>query len=82
MDEIVKKVMRRALIAEEQARAATEAVLTYLQEHLPDSTAALLSELVAESSDSPMDDAAKKKAVATTAATTAAVNVVVLPHAH
>jgi hypothetical protein len=81
MDEIVEKVMKQAHIAEEQARAATEAVLSYLQDHLPDSIATALSELVADPGASPLDDEAKKKAIAATAATTAAVNVVVLPHA-
>ena len=82
MDEIVNRDMRRVQIAEEEARAATEAVLAYLQEHLPESAAAQLSELVADAEDPRSDDEAEKKAAAVAlASTTAAVNVVVLPHA-
>jgi hypothetical protein len=81
MDELIRKLIERIEITEEQARVAAGTVVEYLQEHLPDSVAGELAALF-ERPDEPVDPERAKKVTAAVAATTAAVNVVVLPGAH
>jgi hypothetical protein len=84
MDELIKLLVERIQVTEEQARAAVTTVVEYLAQHLPDSAAGLLPEALGEGVDGdPSDpDRARKTAVAAVAATTAAVNAVVLSGAH
>jgi hypothetical protein len=82
MDELVKVVIDHTGLPEDQARVAAEAVIGYLQEHLPEPAAGIVADF-ARGPEVPGDDERKRKAaLAAAAATTAAVNVVVLPHAH
>jgi phosphomannomutase len=81
MDELIRKLVERIEMTEEQARAAAATVIEYLQEHLPEAVARELADVVARS-DGPDDgERARKATTAALAATTAAVNVVVLPGA-
>jgi hypothetical protein len=83
MDELIKQLVERIEVTEDQARAAVTTVVEYLAQHLPDSAAGLLPDaLGGEPGGDPADpDRARKTAVAAVAATTAAVNAVVLPGA-
>jgi phosphomannomutase len=82
MDELIRKLVERIEMTEDQARAAAATVVEYLQEHLPEAVARELTEVL-ERSDGPDEgERAKKATTAALAATTAAVNVVVLPGAH
>jgi phosphomannomutase len=82
MDELIRKLVERIEMTEEQARVAAATVIEYLEEHLPEAVARELAEIV-ERTDGPDDgERAKKATTAAMAATTAAINVVVLPGAH
>jgi len=82
MDELIRKLVERIEVTEEQARVAAGTVIEYLQEHLPEPVARELADIV-ERTDGPDDgERAKKATTAAVAATTAAINVVVLPGAH
>ena len=82
MDELIRKLVERIEMTEEQARVAAATVIEYLQEHLPEAVAREFADIV-ERTDGPDDgERAKKATTAATAATTAAINVVVLPGAH
>jgi hypothetical protein len=82
MDELIRKLVERIEMTEEQARVAAATVIEYLQEHLPEAVARDLAAIV-EHTDEPDDgERAKKATTAAVAATTAAINVVVLPGAH
>jgi len=82
MDELIRKLVERIEMTEEQARVAAATVIEYLQEHLPEAVARELAAIV-EPTDGPDDgDRAKKATTAAMAAMTAAINVVVLPGAH
>jgi len=82
MDELIRKLVERIEMTEEQARAAAVTVIEYLQDHLPEAVARELADVL-ERTDGPDDDErAKKATTAALAATTAAINVVVLPGAH
>ena len=82
MDELIRNLVERIELTEEQARVAAATVIEYLREHLPEDVARELADVV-ERTDGPDDgERAKKATIAAVAATTAAVNVVVLPGAH
>ena len=82
MDDLVKRLIERIELTEEQARAAAGTVIEYLQEHLPEPVARELASLV-EGAGVPDDpEGARKATTAAVAATTAAINVTVLPGAH
>jgi len=82
MDELIRQLVERTDMTEEQARVAVATVIEYLQEHLPEAVAGELADVV-ERTDGPDDgERAKKATISAVAATTAAVNVVVLPGAH
>jgi hypothetical protein len=82
MDDLIRKLVERIELTEEQARVAAGTVIEYLQEHLPEPLAGELASLV-EGLAGPEDpEQAKKATTAAVAATTAAINVTVLPGAH
>ena len=82
MDELIRKLVERIEMTEEQARVAAATVIEYLQEHLPEPVARELTDLVERSAEPDDGERAKKATTAAMAATTAAINVVVLPGAH
>ena len=82
MDELIRKLVERIEMTEEQARVAAATVIEYLQEHLPEPVARELTDLVERSAEPDDEERAKKATTAAMAATTAAINVVVLPGAH
>jgi hypothetical protein len=83
MDDLVKEVMDRTGLPMDQARAAADAVLDFLERNLPEPKAGIVAELAAVRDSAQKEQARKKKtAIAGMAATTAAVNAVVLPGAH
>lgn len=82
MDELIRKLIERIQVTEDQARAAAATVIEYLQEHLPESVAREMADLVEGSPEPDDGERAKKATTAAMAATTAAINVVVLPGAH
>jgi phosphomannomutase len=82
MDGLIRKLVERIEMTEEQARAAAATVVEYLQERLPEAVARELADVL-ERTDGPDEgERAKKATTAALAATTAAINVVVLPGAH
>jgi len=82
MDELIRKLVERIEVTEEQARAAAATVVEYLEEHLPESVARELVEVVERSNGPDDGERAQRTTAAAAAATTAAINVVVLPGAH
>ena len=82
MDELVKRLIERLEVTEQQARVAAGTVIEYLEEHLPEAVARELAALVDGGQEPADPERAKKATTAALAATTAAVNVVVLPGAH
>jgi uncharacterized protein (DUF2267 family) len=80
VDDLIKEVMKKTGLDENQARAAAEAVILHLKGRLPQPAAGMVAEFLA---DAPNDEAqrakAKKARLASIAATTAAINVTVLP---
>ena len=82
MDELIEEVMRQTGLPEEQARAAAEAVLSHLAEHLPEPAAGMVVQFATPPVAPEDPEKGKKAAIASAAATAAAVNVVVLPGAH
>jgi hypothetical protein len=82
MDELIKRLIERLEVTEEQARIAAGTVVEYLETHLPEAVARELAALVDGGQEPADPERAKKATTAALAATTAAVNVVVLPGAH
>ena len=82
MDELIKRLVERLEMTEEQARVAAGTVMEYLEAHLPEAVARELAALVEGGQEPDDPERAKKVTTAAVAATTAAVNVVVLPGAH
>lgn len=82
MDELIRDIMARTGLPEDQARAAAEAVVAHLEQTLSASAARELADHLGSPITPEDRDRAKKAAIAGVAATTAAVNVVVLPGAH
>jgi hypothetical protein len=83
MDDLVEEVMNRTGLPMDQARAAAEAVLDYLERNLPEPKTGIVAALAGGPNSAEKAQAGKKKvAIAGMAATTAAVNAVVLPGAH
>ena len=82
MNELIQRLIERAELTEEQARAAAGTVIEYLQAHLPEGAARELSAVVGGPGDAGDPDRVKKTTTAALAATTAAVNAVALPGAH
>ena len=82
MDDLIKKLIERIELTEEQARAAAGTVIEYLQEHLPEPMARELTSLFESSAEPEGPNQARKATTAAVAATTAAINVTVLPGAH
>jgi hypothetical protein len=82
MDELIREVMERTGLPEDQARAAAEAVAGHFQRTLSESAAHELADLLNPAIAPEDPDTARKATIAAVAATTAAVSVVVLPGAH
>jgi hypothetical protein len=82
MDDLIKRLIERIELTEEQARAAAGTVVEFLEEYLPESMTRELARLLEGGGEPEDPEQVKKATTAAVAATTAAINVTVLPGAH
>ncbi len=75
MNDLIMEVTTRTGLPQDQARAAADAVIDFLKQHLPEPAAGTVSRFLNDAQGAQQSEEAKKKTVAAMAATIATRNV-------